>query len=275
MKVLLERPARTRLSRRLPAALGTLAFLLLGWPAPQPAAGGGDAPAAPTPESTRGLVARWVEAQELISRERREWQQSKGMLQSRIEVLRQELAALDEKVSQAHEGGRDIQRSKADLTKESESLKTVAARLTEWVGDLESRVRTLHSRLPGPAQEKVKPLYERIPADPSRTRVSLAERCQNVVGILNEINKLNGEITLTTEVRTLSGGKPAEVQVVYVGLAQAYFVSAGGEAGVGAPTDNGWQWRAADDLAPSIAQVVEVLQNKATPHFVPLPVKVQ
>ena len=42
---------------------------------------------------------------------------------------------------------------------------------------------------------------------------------------------------MVTEVRTLSDGKPAEVRTVYVGLAQAYFVSPKGDAGIGRPGD--------------------------------------
>jgi hypothetical protein len=76
-------------------------------------------------------------------------------------------------------------------------------------------------------------------------------------------------------VRTLSDGKPAEVRTVYVGLAQAYFVSPKGDAGIGRPGDSGWGWSPASEIAPQIEQVVEVLQNKAKPHFVSLPVKVQ
>jgi hypothetical protein len=114
-----------------------------------------------------------------------------------------------------------------------------------------------------------------MPTDPRATNVSLAERYQNVVGISNEVGKFNNDITMVTEVRTLSDGKPAEVRTVYVGLAQAYFVSPKGEAGIGRPSESGWSWTAARDIAPQIEQVVEVLQNKAKPHFVSLPVKVQ
>jgi hypothetical protein len=58
-------------------------------------------------------------------------------------------------------------------------------------------------------------------------------------------------------------------------LAQAYYLSAGGEAGVGHPGAGGWAWEIDPGLAPRIAEVVEILQNKRSPKFVPLPVRIQ
>jgi hypothetical protein len=114
-----------------------------------------------------------------------------------------------------------------------------------------------------------------MPADSANTKVSLAERYQNVLGILNELTKLNNEVTLVSEIRTLSSGKPAEVKTLYVGLAQAYYVSGSGEAGLGRPGPTGWQWENAPRLAADILQAIEVLQGKAPPQFVSLPVKMK
>jgi hypothetical protein len=76
-------------------------------------------------------------------------------------------------------------------------------------------------------------------------------------------------------VRNLAGGKPAEVKTIYVGLAQAYYVSGGGEAGIGRPTPEGWQWQPQNDIARDVLTVLEVLEGKHSPTFVPLPVSVQ
>jgi len=114
-----------------------------------------------------------------------------------------------------------------------------------------------------------------MPAPGATSKVTVAERLQNVLGILNEMNKLNGEITVASEIRPLSDGKPSEVKTVYVGLGQAYFVSAGGEAGIGRPSQSGWIWQPANELSAQITTVLEILQNKSGPKFVPLPVTIQ
>jgi hypothetical protein len=76
-------------------------------------------------------------------------------------------------------------------------------------------------------------------------------------------------------VHHLAGGKPAEVQAIYVGLAQAYYVSAGGEAGIGRPGPEGWTWEPSRAVAREVLTALEILQGKQTPAFVPLPVKLQ
>lgn len=228
-----------------------------------------------TPDAARASLAKWVETQQLIAKEKQDWQQGKQILQSRIDAVNGEIAALQERLAETRRVGAEASGKKAGEVAENETLQRAGSELASWVAGLEAGLRTLQVRLPEPLLQKVKPLYDRMPAAGSSTNVSLAERYQNVVGILNEVGKFNNDITMVTEVRTLSDGKPAEVRTVYVGLAQAYFVSPKGEAGIGRPSESGWSWTAARDIAPQIEQVVEVLQNKAKPHFVSLPVKVQ
>ncbi len=226
-------------------------------------------------DETRQTLARWVETQQIISKEKKDWQDAQEILKSRIALLEAEIASVDKRLGEARTASADVNRRHDLLTNDDAALRSAAAALAGWAGQMEASVRALHPRLPEPAVVRIAPLYNRMPADASSTKVSLAERFQNIAGIVNELNKVNGEISLTSEIRTLSDGKPLEVQVVYVGLGQGYFISPGGEAGVGRPGDNGWVWQNENDLAPGVRQVVETLQNKAKPRFVPLPVKVQ
>ena len=136
-------------------------------------------------------------------------------------------------------------------------------------------MRRLAKALPEPLKAKLDPLYKRIPDDPAKTRAAVAERFQNVLGILNEVNKANNEITVNFERHTLASGTMAEVQAIYVGLAQAYYVSAGGEAGICQPTLDGWKWEPSKTIARDVLTVLEILQGKQTAAFVPLPVKIQ
>jgi uncharacterized protein YPO0396 len=231
--------------------------------------------AAATPDGARASLAKWVETQQLISKEKRDWQQGKQILQSRIDAVNGEIAALTERLAETRHNAAEANGKKAGEVAANDTLQKAGIELASWVTGLESGLRTLQARLPEPLLQKVKPLYDRMPADARATNVSLAERFQNVAGILNEVGKFNSDITMVTEVRTVSDGKPAEVRTVYVGLAQAYYVSPKGDAGIGRPGATGWEWSAAREIAPQIAQAVEVLQNKAKPSFVSLPVKVQ
>jgi hypothetical protein len=223
-------------------------------------------------QSTRDILARWVETQEITSAERKDWQQASQVLTSRIEMLRREVALVEEQLGEARTEQSGAAAARAEVVKERDALLATTRRLGGHVEDLENGTRRLYEGLPPALTEKVKPLYERMPKAEAAGSITLAERFQNVLGILGELNRLNADVTVVTEIRALADGRPSEVRTIYAGLAQAWYISAAGEAGYGRPSPRGWEWKADASLAPKVNDVLEVLQNKASPHFVPLPV---
>jgi FtsZ-binding cell division protein ZapB len=231
--------------------------------------------AQPTLEETRLRMEKWIETQQIISKERKDWQQGKDILTGRLELVKKEVVSIDEKTKQAQSSVAETEKKRNDLIAENDQLKAAGTQLAENIKSIEGEIRRIYKQLPEPIQTKLQPLYQRIPEDPNKTRVSVAERFQNVLGILNEVNKANNEISVSYEVHNLADGKPSEVKVIYVGLAQAYYVSARGEAGIGHPATDGWKWEPSKESARDILIALEILQGKQTPAFVPLPVKIK
>jgi len=228
-----------------------------------------------TLEETRLTMDKWLETQQIISRERKDWQQGKEILLGRIDLIKKEIASLEEKTQEAQASVTEASKKRDEVAAERDQLTTISDQLTGSVTSMEGEVRTLLATIPEPLKTRLQTLIQRIPEDPATTRVTTPERFQNVIGILNELNKANTEITVNYEVRTLADGRPAEVQAIYVGLAQAYYVSAGGEAGIGRPAADGWKWEQARSIAPDLTTALEILQGKHTPAFVPLPVQIR
>jgi hypothetical protein len=226
-------------------------------------------------DKARETLDKWVKTRRLISDEQHEWVLGKEMLASRLDMIKREADSVEDKIR----GDQATLNRKVDdrvaLEMEVDQLKAVNAQVTKAITGFEDEIRKLYTLLPKPIQTKIEPLYKRVPEDSAKTRAPLIERFQNVVGILNEINKANSEITQTSEVLTLANGKPAEVRVVYVGLAQAYYLSATGEAGIGHPTPTGWKWEAVPGIARDVLTALEILQGKQKAEFVPLPVKIK
>jgi len=226
-------------------------------------------------DAARDAAGKWVATQKLIYQERKDWQQSKELLLARIELLQKEIGEQEARLAETRRTAAEAEGRKREGVAGRDALVHEAKRLATLLEGYENGVRGLHAILPPPVQEKIAPLYQRIPQDPASTRVSVAERFQNVLGILNEINKANGEVTLATEIRTLADGKPSEVKTIYLGLAQAYYLSSRGEAGVGRPGPSGWDFTPDNRLAGEILHAVEIMEGKAPPEFVGLPVKIQ
>jgi len=63
-----------------------------------------------------------------------------------------------------------------------------------------------------------------------------------------------------------------QVETIYLGLAQAYFVGEGGKfAGVALPTAEGWQSTARNELGPVIAQAIAMYRNQAPAALLVVP----
>ncbi|RPI58835.1 MAG: DUF3450 family protein, partial [Planctomycetaceae bacterium] len=212
---------------------------------------------APTLEQARLTMDKWIETQKLISKERKDWQQGKEITIGRIDLIKKEIAALEEKIALSKTGVAEADKKRNELNAENDQLKAASLQLTTAVTGMESEVRRLFKTLPEPIQTKNQPLYQRMPEDPTITKAAVAERFQNVLGILNEVNKANNEITVNYEVHTLASGKSAEVQAIYVGLGQAYYVSAGGEAGISHSTPEGWKWEPRNSIAADLMMVLD------------------
>ena len=229
----------------------------------------------PSLEKVRLTMDKWIETQQIISKERKDWQQSKDILQGRLELVKKEVSTLKDKIKESKTSVAETDQKKNKLVAENDQLKTAGKQLTEAVTGMEGEIHRISKQLPDPLKTKLQPLYQRIPEDATKTNVTVAERFQNVLGILNELNKSNGEITVNYEVRQLSDGKSSEVKAIYIGLAQAYYVSTRGDAGIGRPTADGWTWEPSKEIAQQLLTTLEILQGKQTPAFVPLPVKIQ
>lgn len=232
-----------------------------------------DKPAAIDLEGTRTVLDKWIETERIISGEQNEWKQAKGILQDRIELVKREIGRLNEQRSEIEKNITEADQKKSEQVALNDELKAQADVLQGVVVQLEESVRGLYAQLPETLKGKLLTLYHRIPQNPESSKASLAERFQNILGILNEANKLNNEITVASEVRTLSNGKPAEVRTLYVGLSQGYYIDANGDsAGVGRPAKDGWDWQPADKLAGEIEHAFSVLQKSEHARFVGLPI---
>ena len=226
--------------------------------------------------SARAALEKWVETRKVISKEKQDWALAREMLDERIRLVQREITSLREKIEEAKKGISEADKKRAELVEENDKLKNASETLAGVVAKLEARTVALNKRLPDPIRERIKPLSQLLPEDPNETKLSLAQRFQNVIGILNEVNKFNREITVTSEVRTLADGNSAEVTALYIGLGQAYYTGANGTmAGVGRPSEDGWKWNPANDSADRIADAVAILKNEMVAGFVPLPVEIQ
>ena len=101
----------------------------------------------------------------------------------------------------------------------------------------------------------------------------LRQRVDALVSLLQAIQNFHRSVTLERQEFTLDDNQSREFQVMYFGLGTAYFVNESGTvAGYGQPGDRGWQWTRSDSLAKEISIGVDMLNNRAMPRFLELPI---
>jgi hypothetical protein len=227
-------------------------------------------------DEARRALEKWVENRRLIAHEKRKWKLGRELLTERIALVKREITSLRERIGEAEKSISDADKKRVQLIAENEKLKEVSSGLAKTVVELERRVKAVLGRLPNPIREQVRRLSQRLPKDSEKTELPLADRYQNVIGILNEVDKFNRQITVTNEVHTLDDGTTAEVTALYVGIGHGYYVTAKEDAaGVGTASDEGWAWKPANEAAAKIARAIAILNNEQAPAFVPLPIRIK
>ena len=266
----MRRPVnRLRLRRSiLPAAV--LPALMVLPVLPQDAASSGGS--ADEIARTREAMRLWVETSRTISAEERDWRLAKDLLESRIVATTREIEERRADIAEAEASITDSDRKRLELVAENDRLKEGTVVLEEIIAGFEARTRTLLRRLPDPIRDRLKPITVQIPEDPAKTELDLGRRYLNVIGVLNEIDKFNREVSEYSEIRQRPDGSTAEVVTVYFGLGQAFYLGRDGKtAGVGRPGPEGWVWTELEGSIPAITELVAIVRNETPAAYVELP----
>jgi hypothetical protein len=237
----------------------------------------GMAGAGPSPlDEARSVLEQWVRTRQLVAKTQADWVAEKDVLEASARVFERELQDLDARVTGLGEASAQVARERQELQSEKEALEQATLQARTLATRFETRLRDLRPWLPEPLDRRVAPLFERFPEDPESTRLTVAERLQNLVGLLNEIDKFNGSVVVESEIRKNDQGLEVQVETLYLGLAQAYFVGEGGRfAGVALPTGNGWQTTPRNDLGPTIERAVAMYRNQSPAALLALPFEVR
>ena len=228
-------------------------------------------------DEARAHIEKWVETRQLIARRGADWRvehgsidQSIGLLQREIELLNAEIAKSEQVDSQADAEKKRITLNLDELKKANQVVEAVL-----W--GMERQTLALIARFPEPLKDRTSNVRSRIPLKKKDLRGrSAAERMQNVVAVFNEADRFNSAITLAIEVRKDPEGKDRQVQVLYLGLGQAYYADQGGMfAGTGVPDSEGWDWTTNPALGQAIRKVIDIYENERGAEFVPVPVTIE
>lgn len=223
------------------------------------------------PDVTRDKVVKWIEVQQLISKESSEWEEQKAILSNLIELRKGEIAEFDEVIDLARDRVETVEQRSADLDEELNAAQ-------DWRKGFETRVTRIEDALIPQVALLPDVLIERIEGAVERLRDrndggDLQARFRDVLAILNECVAFNSDLHLTSEIREIEGNR-FEVEILYLGLSQAWYVDrTNSRAGTGVPGAGGWVWTEDPGIAFQVRQAVEIQSRRETPAFARLPVR--
>ena len=218
------------------------------------------------PNLARQKLLEWIDVKKTISAEKADWYAEKIQLNDLNRIREKEIEKLDQLLSRSkimrRENGARITKQLNEADKLEAQRKNLALRIDE----LEEQLEPLIAKLPPPLTAKLKAETANL----GRPERPLQDRYRDLTLILIEIGNFNSTITLDTEIRETGDGR-AEVDILYLGLAQAWYVTrSGSSAGYGAPTSKGWKWTEEQALAGEIRKAIAIADKQTPPGFTAL-----
>lgn len=223
-------------------------------------------------EKTREVIAQYVKTRQEIARVKNEWKSYQELSERRIDLYEREIRQLSETISAAEEQTTQAEREIAKIRDEISVLRGANDIVGKALPAMEDKVRELYQYFPAPLKNKVQRLVQQL----GKSRQA-SDRMAIVIGVLNEVDKFNAEFNFDTQEKTLPSGETRLVDVIYVGLAVAYYADKEGSVGgIGVPAEGGWSWTEDNELAPAIRDAVLYYNDEIKPAMlVELPIEVQ
>lgn len=216
----------------------------------------------------RATIAKIVDAEVLASKESADWQGRKAQMAALLELQQRELKLLNEELAEAGASAGSFDERKREAEADLAELKEVRRAVKQVVAEAQPRMIALVQSMPEPLLKEME--LERISLESWTAEDEARGGLQAILGIVAKAEQFNRRITRSVEERD---GR--EVQVIYLGLARAYYADRSGNAGLGDPGPDGWKWQSKPEIAGEVRSALDQLDRKRPPEVVELPVQIK
>jgi hypothetical protein len=216
----------------------------------------------------RETISKVVDVKSRASQEKGDWDGRKAEMAELLKLHRQELELLSEELEKAGSsaGGYDEKKREAEV--ELEQLKAARRAASEAVVRNRDRMLAMAKRFPAPLAKEAE--VERVSLESWERGDEARDGLQAILGMVTKAEQFNRRITRSKEERD---GR--EVEVIYMGLGRAYYADRSGNAGVGEPGVDAWEWVSRPELNGEVIKALDELDKKRPPELVELPVKIE
>lgn len=225
------------------------------------------------PAQTRELIRQWVKTERLVSEEKTGWQVEKKRMQSLLEVYQKELKLLNEELEKTGGSAELIDKDKEKLEAQLKEYRVAQRLLADTMARLLPRLRGMVASFPKPLQDELSADIDALNAPSALGQPR--DVLRSAISLLSTAGRFNRSVTVAEETRALPDGKKISVDVLYLGLARAFYTARSGDvAGVGAPHEDGWKWESKPGIAGNVRQAIAVYRKDKQPQLLKLPVAI-
>ncbi|MEY3395357.1 MAG: hypothetical protein RL346_1593 [Verrucomicrobiota bacterium] len=216
----------------------------------------------------RETVSKIVDVQTRESEERLQWKSRKDELAALLELHARELALLDQELAKAGNSASGHEEATSDMKSKIGALKQTRMLTSEAVARNIQRINQIAKRFPSPlrkeAETELTNLERWKPSEEPR------DALRSILDVLAKAEQFNRRLTRSTEI--LEG---REVEVLYLGLGQAFYMDRKDRAGVGQPGTDHWEWKSKPEIRSELTKALEAIDKKRTPTMVNLPLEIR
>ncbi len=224
-------------------------------------------------EQTDNLIQKWLAIEQQRNAMINDWHQQEPLLKQRLVLLKQEQAQLERNLNSASVNDSEVEKKRAQLLKSQNNMESGQALLEKSLVDYFQVIAEIQPQLPPPlfnAWQKKLAAAEFTSADITQKLNTLLELLEQLNDFEQRISHAETALMLPTE----QGEKEIMVQQLYIGLAQAWYVSLDGTiVGRGIPEKSGWRWQPDNSVDGEVVlNAITMIERRSEAQFLQLPI---
>ena len=217
-------------------------------------------------EALQASARKWIDIRLETAQLQSDWSWQKDLLESTMDAIEFKVERLEAEEALL---AAQTESDQVKLNERRQEMALLQAQLTEHgehSQELIGSLQALRPSLPPRLSDSLDLAFKSL----SQTELPSGERMQLIGTILNRCLQFNNTITYSEEIIPINGQANRKVMsVLYWGLGQAYALDrVEGEAYVGRPGTDRWEWTLAEEAGPEIQQLIDMFQERVDPELV-------
>jgi hypothetical protein len=222
-------------------------------------------------ETVEKAAAEWVKVRAETTRIQSEWTSQHALLESLVNGLTERAQTLETKRDYLTAKTAKDREELATLAATNQGAVTAISQVETQLKAVDARLLQLRPALPPRLSAALDLPYRSLAAK----ELTVSERMQYTMAILNRSTLFNRSITCEEELLTLDG-KAQLVEAIYWGLSHGYALDrTTGRTWYGSPGPEGWHWEALPDATSAVTRLIAIYRSKAEPDFVAAPARLK